>query len=98
MLIVLAMMQVATAAAPPPDIELVVHAEVRSVEIERKGVARLEVRAEPDGGSLVDAQIAPEPEGRTSLRNIRIDVHGEARIADPQQNSEAVATEDPESR
>lgn len=70
-------------AAAAPDIEIGITARARSVEIERKGQASLRVTASPDGGSVVEAEALPPAGGRTSLRNVRVQVHGEARIAAP---------------
>jgi len=55
MLLTLFFLQAATQAAPGagslPDIGLEIRARARSVEIERKGEATLQVHAEPDAGS-----------------------------------------------
>jgi uncharacterized protein (DUF58 family) len=74
----------ATASTPDtfPDIELNVRARARSVTIERKGEAKLEVRAEPDAGSRVEVRVEPLPEGRTELRNVEVNVRAEARIGE----------------
>ncbi|MFN3388117.1 MAG: hypothetical protein ACK40O_04245 [Allosphingosinicella sp.] len=85
-----------SAAAPPPDIQLDIDLKARSVEIERRGEAALTVRAEPDGGSAVEAATAPAPEGRRKLRNVRVKVRGEARIAPPAQIGEAGETPAPQ--
>jgi hypothetical protein len=69
------------AAAPPPDIELNFTARARSVTIERKGEAKLEVRGEGPG-NRVDIKVEPKAEGRTELRNVTIDVHAEASVED----------------
>jgi hypothetical protein len=82
MLTLLALLQ---AASAQPDIELNIRARARSVEIERKGEAKLEVRAEPDAGSRVEARVEPKAEGRTSLRNVEVNIRAAASIADPQQ-------------
>ena len=71
------------AAAPAPDIELDVRLTAKSVEIERKGEVRLEVRAEPEASSQVQAQVKPANEGATKLRNVEVTIHAEASIADP---------------
>ena len=71
-------------AAQAPDIELFAHARTRSVTIEKQGNASLTVRAEPDGGNVVDVR-APKANGRKTLRNVEVDVHAEARIAEPGQ-------------
>ena len=75
MLLILAALQAATTL---PDIQL--HAEVRakSVAVQQRGVARLSVRAEPDGGSAVRIE-APPPRAR--LDNVTITVDAAARIA-----------------
>lgn len=62
-----------------PDIELDLHAKIKSVKIERKGEARLEVRGEGPG-NRVEVRIEPRPEGRTELRNVTVDVHAEASV------------------
>ena len=69
------------AAAPPPDIELNFSARARSVTIERKGEAKLEVRGEGPG-NRVDVKVEPKAEGRTELRNVTVDVHAEASVQD----------------
>jgi uncharacterized protein (DUF58 family) len=67
------------AAAQAPDIELNVNLRARSVTIEQKGEARLEVRG--DGpGNRVEVKVEPKAEGRTELRNVTVDVHAEASI------------------
>ena len=81
------------AAAAPPDIQLNVRAQVREVRIERKGEASLEVRGGPDSVVRVEA---PQANGRRRLRNVRIEVDAEARIADPLQNRRARETASPE--
>ena len=68
--------------AASPDIQFGARIEARSVTVERKGEARLEVRADPDGGSSVRVE-APKADGRKTLRNVRIKIDAEARIADP---------------
>lgn len=66
-------------AAPPPDIELNLSARARSVTIERKGEAKLEVRGEGPG-NRVDVKVEPKAEGRTELRDVTVDVHAEASV------------------
>jgi hypothetical protein len=66
-------------AAPPPDIELNLSAHARSVTIERKGEARLEVRGEGPG-NRVDVKVEPKAQGRTELRNVTVDIHAEASV------------------
>jgi hypothetical protein len=67
------------AAAQAPDIELNLHARAKSVRIERKGEARLEVRGEGPG-NRVEVKVEPKAEGRTELNNVTVDVHAEASI------------------
>lgn len=67
------------AAAQAPDIELNVNLRARSVTIEQKGEARLEVRGEGPG-NRVDVKVEPKAEGRTELRNVTVDIHAEASI------------------
>jgi hypothetical protein len=72
---------IAQAAAPPtaPDIELNLGLRARSVSIERKGEARLDVRG--DGpGNRVEVRVEPKAEGRTRLRNVSVDVHARASV------------------
>ncbi|HEX6375232.1 MAG TPA: hypothetical protein VFZ91_05885 [Allosphingosinicella sp.] len=66
-------------AAQAPDIELDLQARIKSVKIERKGEARLEVRGEGPG-NRVEVRVEPKPEGRTELRNVTVDVHAEASV------------------
>lgn len=73
-----------------PDIAFVATVRAREVTIERRGEARLEVHAQPDAGSVVDIK-APSAEGRKRLRNVRISVAAEARIADPQAAAAGIA-------
>ena len=76
-MILLALLQ--AAAAQAPDIELNLHVRAKSVRIEQKGEARLEVRGEGPG-NRVDVKVEPKAEGRTELRNVTVDVHAEASI------------------
>ena len=86
MLPLLALLQ-AAAPAPAPDIELNLHIRAKRVTIEQKGEARLTVHAEPDGGaSRVETNVQPRAEGRRELRNVTVDVHAQASLADPGQN------------
>lgn len=68
-------------AAPLHDIELRATVEARSVRIEKRGEAKLEVTASPDAGSLVKVE-APRANGAKTLRNVRVQVDAEARIGD----------------
>ena len=86
----------AAAAQPLPDIELNVRARARSVEIENKGEATLEVRAEPDAGSRVDVRVEPLPEGRTSLRNVEVNIRAEARLGEGVKVETQAETQRPE--
>lgn len=63
-----------------PDISLDVHATIREVRIRQRGEASLEVHASPDANSRVTVT---HPEGRQRSRGATVDVHAEARIADP---------------
>jgi uncharacterized protein (DUF58 family) len=73
------------AAAQAPDIELNIRARARSVEIQQKGEAKLEVRAEPDGVTQVQAQVRPANKGASKLDNVEINVHAEASVGQPAQ-------------
>lgn len=93
MLIIALLLQ--AAAAPPPDIELNARATVREVRVRQRGEASLAVRAGPDAGSDVRVE-KPPANGRTRLRNVTVNVHAEARIADPRQNPQAAETPTPQ--
>jgi hypothetical protein len=67
------------ASAQVPDIELNLNLRAKSVRIEQKGEARLEVRGEGPG-NRVDVKVEPKAEGRTQLRNVTVDVHAEASV------------------
>lgn len=82
-------------AAPLPDIELNAHATVRDVRIRQRGETSLTVHASPDAGSDARTQ-KPASGGRERLRNVTVNVHAEARIADPQANSPPVETPRPQ--
>ena len=87
------LLQAASGAQTPPDIELNADASVRRVRIERQGEASLEVRG--GEGSVVNVE-APEANGRRTLRNVNVRVRAEARIADPQQIRVEAETPRPE--
>jgi hypothetical protein len=67
------------AAAQAPDIELNLHATAKSVRIEQKGEARLEVQGQAPG-SRVEARAEPKAQGRTELRNVTVDIHAQASV------------------
>jgi len=67
------------AAAQAPDIELNLSLRARSVTIEQKGEARLEVRGEGPG-NRVDVKVEPKAQGRRELRDVTVDVHAEASV------------------
>ena len=95
MILALIMLQ-AAGAGMPPDIELNVHATIRSVRIEQKGETRLEVRGGADAGSRAETRITPPANGATNLRNVTLDVHAEARTGDGRQNQAAGETSAPQ--
>ena len=80
-----------------PDIELNVHATVREVRIRQRGVTSLQIHASPDAGSHVDPP-QPAANARTQARNVTVNVHAEARIADPATNLQAAETTHPNRR
>jgi hypothetical protein len=96
MLIAFILMQASSATAAPPDIELNIHATTGSVRIESKGETKLEVRAGPDAGSRFETRVTPPANGATTLKNVTVDVHAEARIGDTPQNDGAGATVTPQ--
>ena len=67
-----------------PDIELNLNVRAKSVRIEQKGEARLEVQGEGPG-NRVEARVEPKAQGQTELRDVTIDVHAEASVGDPAQ-------------
>ena len=69
----------AAAAAQAPDIELNLHARIKSLKIEQRGEARLEVQGEGPG-NRVDVKVEPKAEGRSELSNVTVDVHAEASV------------------
>jgi hypothetical protein len=75
MLLALALIQ----AAQAPDIELNLNLRAKSVRIERKGEAKLEVHGEGPG-NRVAVGVQPKAEGRTELRDVTVDVHAEASV------------------
>lgn len=87
MLILLLLAQAATL----PDIQLDARVQARSLTIEKQGEASLTLRAAPDGGAIVQVE-APKANGRKTIRDLDVTVHGAASIADPLQNLEDAAT------
>ena len=75
----IALILLQAAATQAPDIELNLNLRARSVTIEQKGEARLEVRGEGPG-NRVDVRVEPKAQGRTQLRNVTVDVHAEASV------------------
>lgn len=73
------------AAQPAPDIEVDVHATVREVRVRQRGETSLQVHAAPDANSRVTVA-RPDSNGRERRRNATVDIHAEARIADPATN------------
>ena len=95
-MLALLLLQAAAAQTALPDIELNIRARARSVEIERKGEAKLEVRAEPDADSRVEARTTPEAKGRTRLRNVEVNLRAEARIGSPPEINATAETGTPQ--
>ena len=79
-----------------PDIELNLRLTARSVRIEQKGEAKLEVRAGPDAGSQARAVVTPPARGQSELKDVTVEVRAEARIGDQQQNQEGSETGSPQ--
>lgn len=83
-------------AAPAPDIEIRAHADIRSVKIRSQGTASLTLHAEPGDAPPITVERSA-PAGRTSYRNLQIDLHGFARLTAPQPIAAIqVRTGDPE--
>ena len=59
--------------------------------IQKQGDASLTLRTEPDGGNVVKVE-APKANGRKTIKNVEVDIHAQAHIADPQQNGSAQET------
>jgi hypothetical protein len=88
----LLLLLIQAAAAAPPDIQLDARATVREVRIRQRGETSLELR----GGPGTDVRVVkPEANGRQRLRNVTVEVHAEARIADPAQNPRPPETTSP---
>jgi len=81
------------AAAAAPDIELNARVTARDVQIRQRGETSLEVRGGPGSDVRVEK---PEARGRQRLRNVTVNVHAEARIADPRQNPPPQETASPQ--
>ena len=107
MIAALALLALQAAAQPPadpappataqaaPDIALDIRVRAREVRIEQRGETSLEVRAGPDGGTIVDVD-RPDSNGRTRLRTVDVRVKAEARIADPASISTPSETPSPD--
>ena len=73
----------ATDAAPPPDIEIRAHADIRSVKVRSQGTARLELHADPGEVPPISVERSA-PAGSNSYRNLSIDIYGTARLTTPE--------------
>jgi hypothetical protein len=72
----------AQAAAPAPDIELNARVTAREVNIRQEGPAHLQLHADP--GVAPPVKVArSQPAGAKTYRNLTLDLHAEARLADP---------------
>ena len=85
LLLALLVAQSAPAARPAPDIEVNVHATVREVRVRQRGETSLRVHASPDAGSRVETP-QPATDRDARRRNRTVDIHAEARLADPGAN------------
>ena len=83
------------AATQAPDIELNLNLRAKSVRIEQKGEARLEVRGEGPG-NRVEVKVEPKAEGRTELRNVTVDIHAEASVEEGVKNDARAETGTPQ--
>jgi hypothetical protein len=70
-------------AAPPPDIEIRAHADIRSLKIRSQGAARLELHAQPGEAPPVEVDRSAPP-GAKHYRNLRLDLHAIARLSAPE--------------
>ena len=94
MLLLAALLAAQPASPPPPDIELNVRATVREVRVRQRGETSLTVHASPDGGSRAAAQ-RPAGDREMRRRNAAVNIHAEARIAEPAANLPAPETSPP---
>jgi hypothetical protein len=90
-MLLLAALLVQTAA---PDIEVNVRARVREVRVRQRGETSLRVYASPDANSRVEPANRGE-DRQMRGRNRTVNIHAEARIADPRTNSPAPETSSP---
>lgn len=82
----------AASVQSPPDIQLDARATVREVRIRQRGETSLELH----GGPGTDLRVVkPQANGRQRLRNVTVEVHAQARIADPAQNPPPPETTSP---
>ena len=81
------------AAAVAPDIQLDARVTAREVRISRRGETSLDVHGGPGSDVRVEK---PRTQGRQRLRNVTVNVHAEARIADPRQNPPPAETASPQ--
>jgi hypothetical protein len=95
-MIMLLLAQAAASGTQAPDIELNIRATARSVRIERKGEAKLEVRGGPDAGGQTQTTVTPPSQGATTLRNVTVEVRAQASIGDPAQNRAGGETSTPQ--
>ena len=94
MLMLAALLAQTAAAQPAPDVEVNVRATVREVRVTRRGEASLRVHASPDAGSRAGAG-TPPVEARQRRQGRSVNIHAEARIADPRTNSPTLETSSP---
>jgi hypothetical protein len=83
----------AQTAAPPPDIELNARVSAREVSVRQEGPARLTLHAEPGVAPPVKVDRSAPP-GAKSYRNLTINLHAEARLADPQTRQQQGKTDE----
>jgi hypothetical protein len=82
------------AAAPAPDIQLDARVTAREVQVRQRGEASLVVHGGP--GSEVRVEKPRTQSGQQRLRNVTVNVHAEARIADPRENAQSTETPNPQ--
>jgi hypothetical protein len=81
------------AAQPAPDIELNIHATAREVRVRQRGETSLQVHATPDANSRVE--VARPRDGGRGHDQKTVDIHAEARIANPATNLPPAETSGP---
>lgn len=65
-----------------PDLEISAQVQARKVEIEQQGRSEARVHLDPEGTERIEVE-RNLPQGRSTYRDLTLDLNVEARIADP---------------